>query len=333
MNATEPQPASGSETATGVGVYGGPALTAYGFGHGHPFGTDRHGAFRRHFESLGLDRLTLALPAVQATRADALLFHRAAYLDRVKRLSAHGSGFLDRGDTPIFAGVWEAALTVAGSVLDAIRRITAGELKRAFIPIAGLHHARADHAAGFCVLNDCAIAIEALRHRHGMRRGAAVDREDHHGDGVVKAEEDHPECFIVDVHEDGRFLYPGTGTVTETGIGAAIGTKLNIPLPPQADDAVFREIWYAVEAFLARAEPEFVIFQCGADSLAGDPIAHLGLSPASHALAARSLCQMADTHCSGRLLALGGGGYKPDNLAAAWAAVIREMLDPPESGP
>jgi len=315
-----------SQSQQTVGVYAGEALAAYGFGEGHPFGPDRFRAFLKRFRTLGLDRRTRILEPVMGGEADALAFHTAAYVALLQERSADGAGFLDYGDTPAFPGIWEAALTVVGSVLDGIERILAGEIRRAFVPIAGLHHARRDLAAGFCALNDCGIAIEVLRRRHHICRVAYVDIDAHHGDGVFYAFEEDPDCCIVDLHEDGRFLYPGSGAVTESGRGRAKGTKLNLPLPPEAGDALFEKLWPKVESFVERLEPEFILLQCGADSLAGDPITHLALSSASHAHAARSLCRIADRHCDGRLLAMGGGGYNRENLADAWTAVVGAML-------
>ena len=149
----------------------------------------------------------------------------------------------------------------------------------------------------------------------------------HHGDGVYYAFEDDSELTIVDIHEDGRFLYPGTGAVEETGKGAASGTKLNIPMPPGASDRVFFDAWEYIEDFVDKAQPEFILFQCGADSLAGDPITHLGYTSEAHRHATLRLCGLADRHCQGRLLALGGGGYNLKNLADAWCAVVEAMIE------
>ena len=197
------------------------------------------------------------------------------------------------------------------------------------MPIAGLHHARRDSAAGFCVFNDAGVAIEALRRRHGVRRIAYVDIDAHHGDGVFYAFEDDPDLIFADTHEDGRFLYPGTGAASETGTGKARGAKLNIPLPPGADDAVFLRAWPEIEEFVRRSRPEFILLQAGADSVAGDPITHLQLTPAAHAHAGARLCALADECCRGRIVALGGGGYNRANLAAAWCAVVAAMLGEP----
>jgi acetoin utilization protein AcuC len=175
------------------------------------------------------------------------------------------------------------------------------------------------------VFNDLGVVIETLRSQYGIRRVAYIDIDVHHGDGVFYPYEDDPDLIFADIHEDGRHLYPGTGHEHETGRGRAVGTKLNIALEPGAGDQAFMLAWLRVEAHLARFEPEFVVFQCGADGLAGDPLAHLQYSPATHTHAARALVRIAGRFAGGRLMAFGGGGYKRDNLAKAWSAVLREI--------
>ncbi|MFQ5624980.1 MAG: acetoin utilization protein AcuC [Paracoccaceae bacterium] len=262
-----------------------------------------------------------------AERDELLAFHAADYLDFVAERCAAGSGFLDGGDTPAMPGIDGAAAAVVGAVIEALERVMDGSVRRAFVPIAGLHHAGRSHAAGFCVFNDCGVAIELLRRRHGLRRVAYVDIDAHHGDGVFYAFEEDEDLLFADIHEDGRMLYPGTGHAHETGTGAATGTKLNLPLKPGADDDDFRRAWTRVEAYLDTQRSEFIILQCGADSVAGDPITHLRFTPAAHGFAARRLCAMADRHCGGRLIGVGGGGYNRENLALAWTAVVSSFVD------
>jgi acetoin utilization protein AcuC len=312
-----------------VCLFHGEALGRYGFGGGHPFNPYRLRAFWRGVEAAGLDKaenLTLCQP-VLADRAAIERFHTAAYVGQVIRQSKSGEGFLDYGDTPAFIGVYEAAATVVGSTLDALARILRGECRRAFVPIAGLHHARRDRAGGFCVFNDCGVAIETLRAVHHVQRVAYVDIDAHHGDGVFYAFEEDPDLLFADLHEDGQFLYPGTGAVDETGKGRAKGTKLNIPMPPNADDAAFHKAWERVEEYLEQAKPAFILFQCGADSVAGDPLTHLRYSPEAHAFAAKRLCAIAERHAQGRVLGMGGGGYNHDNIAAAWSGVVKAFLE------
>jgi acetoin utilization protein AcuC len=310
-----------------VTVYHGEELARYGFGHGHPFGTERLGRFWEAMERRGLTaRVRVARP-VCAERDELASFHDPAYLDLVAERSESGVGYLDYGDTPSFPGVFEAAAWVAGSTLDGLAKVVAGDTRSAFVPIAGLHHARRGSAGGFCVFNDCGIAIELARSRHGLRRIAYVDIDAHHGDGVFYGFEDDPDLIVADIHEDGRFLYPGTGFEHETGTGEAAGTKLNIALPPGAGDREFAEAWRRVEDHVDAGRPELVILQCGADGLAGDPLTHLDYSAAAHRLATTRLCALADRHCGGRLLALGGGGYSPAGIADAWCTVVEAMLD------
>jgi len=307
-------------------VYAGSALAEYGFGDGHPFGPDRFHAFWRALQAQGLDKRVEIRSPVAGKREDALLFHTPDYVERVEQLSREGNAMLD-ADTPAFKGVYEAALTVVGSTLDASDRILSGETSGAFVPIAGLHHARRDGSAGFCVFNDCGIVIEAARQRYGVEKLAYVDIDAHHGDGVFYAFEEDPGVIIADLHEDGRFLYPGTGALEETGKGRAAGTKLNIPLPPEANDQMFFNLWPRVEHFIEKNNPEFIILQCGADSMAGDPITDMAFSHNAHRHAAGALSRLAMRCGAKGVLALGGGGYNRENLAMAWTAVVEALTE------
>jgi len=220
-----------------VGVVVSERLARYGFGDGHPFGPDRLAAFVRELTARGLTQRVATLEPRQASDAELRSFHTTEYLDFVRERSASGTGLLDAGDTPAFKGVYEAAAGVVGATLASMEAIMQGRCRRAFVPIAGLHHAARNRAAGFCVFNDCGVAIEQLK-QAGMKAVAYVDIDAHHGDGVFYAFEDDARVVFADLHEDGRYLYPGTGAAGETGRGAAAGMKLNVPLPPGADDAV-----------------------------------------------------------------------------------------------
>jgi acetoin utilization protein AcuC len=307
-------------------VYKGSELASYGFGDPHPFGFDRHDVFQNELAQAGLgDGIAYAAPR-RASVDELLLFHTADYINLVSKKSSEGRGYLDDGDTPAMPGIFDAASDVVGTTLAAVDAIMDGTCKRAFVPIAGLHHAARDHAAGFCVFNDCGVAVEYLRKKYGIRRIAYIDIDAHHGDGVFYGFEDDPDLIFADIHEDGRNLYPGTGAAEETGTGRARGTKLNIPMPPGAEDAEFHREWSRVESFLERAKPEFILFQCGADSLKGDPITNLCYTEQAHADAAAALCRIADKHCGGRIIGTGGGGYNRDNLARAWTRVVESFV-------
>ena len=310
-----------------VYVYRGDAIARYGFGDDHPFGIDRHDVFQKELGDANLGDRIEYHDTRRATVDELVLFHTPDYIDKVSRMSQDGRGFLDAGDTPAFQGIFEITSDVVGTTLAAVDAVMAGDARRAFVPIAGLHHATRDSAAGFCVFNDCGIAVEYLRSKHGLERIAYVDIDAHHGDGVFYGFEKDPNLIFADMHEDGRYLYPGTGAADETGKGKARGTKLNIPLKPGALDSDFDAAWERVEAYLEDAKPEFIIFQCGADSLKGDPITHLCFTEEAHAKAARRLCDLADRHSSGRIVGTGGGGYNRRNLARAWTRVVQSFAE------
>ena len=313
--------------ANRTGVYIGENIRRYGFLEGHPFGVDRHDSFWNEAVRSGLDKQVEVLTPVRCSEEDLARFHDQEYIEFLKRKSAEGTGYLDEGDTPVFPDVFNVSSYIVGSDLDAIDRMMQGEFTRIFVPIAGLHHATPRSAAGFCTISDLGVVIKTLRERYGIKKIAYVDIDAHHGDGVFYAFESDPDLIFADIHEDGRFLYPGTGFSYETGKGDAVDTKLNIPVMPNSDNEVFFESWGRLEEFVKSFEPEFIVFQAGADSIKGDPLTHMEFTPEAHGYACRRLCKIADEYCNGRILATGGGGYNLRNLALGWCEVVRSLVE------
>ena len=309
-----------------VQLYVGDALGKYGFPNGHPFGPDRQDAFWKEAVKQGLPKRVRLREPREASRDEIERFHTSDHVERVDTLSQEGYGSIDYGDTPAYRGVYDASANVVGSALDGLEQVMRGETLRTFQPIGGLHHARRQTAAGFCVFNDCGVVIDTLRSEYGITRVAYVDIDVHHGDGLYYPYEDDPDLIYADIHEDGRFLYPGTGHAHEQGKGEAAGIKLNIPMEPGAGDNQFYEAWDTVEEHLRKHKPEFILFQAGADSVAGDPLAHLQYTPKAHGHAAKRLCALANELTGGKIMGFGGGGYNRNNLAAAWCAVVDEFV-------
>jgi acetoin utilization protein AcuC len=308
-------------------VFFGDELARYGFGGSHPWGTDRIYAFWSKLQNENVANIVVEQP--ETTTEEAVLsFHERDYVELVKMASKQCRSIpLDRGDTPSFRGIFEATLYVVGSALAALDMVMQGrdragrKIEHAFVPIAGLHHARRDSAGGFCVFNDVGVAIIQARKKYGIKRIAYVDIDAHHGDGVFYEFESDPLLFFADVHEHG--IYPGTGSASETGKGEATGTKLNIPLEPGSGDSEFFKAFAKVEEFVDSCRPELIFLNCGADSLAGDPITDLRYSARAHGHAAQALHDLAHKHCNGRIIAVGGGGYNRANIGAAWTEVVK----------
>ncbi len=305
-----------------LGIVYGKELALYSFGPSHPFRAERLEAFWNLASKLK-DKVKLIKP-VLASEDDVLLFHTKEYVDFVKAKSKEGTGLLDYGDTPAFKGVYEASCWYVGSVLQCLKLILDKDVKRAFCPIAGLHHAHRDRASGFCVFNDAGIAIEKAKKDYNIKRILYVDIDAHHGDGVFYAFEEDPDVWIADIHQ--AMLYPGTGNEEETGKGKAEGTKLNIPLIPGSGDEEFKLAFDKVVNFANKARPELIILQCGGDGMAGDPITQLEYQNA-HKYAAEKLKEIADKFCEGKILAVGGGGYNLQNTAKAWTSICKVFLE------
>jgi acetoin utilization protein AcuC len=183
-----------------------------------------------------------------------------------------------------------------------------------------------DRAAGFCVYNDPSAAIDwALR--NGVERIAYIDIDVHHGDGVERIHVDDPRVLTISLHESGRFLFPGTGAVTDIGGPGALGSAVNVPLLPGTTGDVWLGAFDAVVEPLVRAfAPDVLVTQLGCDTHATDPLAHLMLTLDDLTAMYARLHRLAHEVCEGRWVATGGGGYQlVDVVPRAWTLAFAEM--------
>jgi acetoin utilization protein AcuC len=305
-----------------VGVVEGEELLSYSFPSPHPFTAERARVFWQELDRKGVQRVRLR--PQKASEEMLELFHSKEHIRFVKMASHLGYGYLDQGDTPAFPGIFEAAQYVVGSTLHSAESVLTGNIDHSFNPVGGLHHARRGLSAGFCVFNDVGVLFEALR-KKGISRILYVDIDVHHGDGVYYEYEGDKDVFIFDIHEDGRYIYPGTGRDDEVGSGDAVGTKVNVPLQPGSDDEDVEEMLVRMEEHARRSRPEFIVLQAGADGLEGDPLASLRYTERTHARVSSMLHSLAHELCEGRIVSLGGGGYLPENCARAWTAVVSSL--------
>lgn len=310
----------------------------YDFGPSHPLQPVRVELTVALIRACGLTDSddVLTLPGEPFGTDDVLRLHAPAYVECVQRLSADPDPFgeprfgLGGSDNPVFAGMHEASLEVCGASVAAAKAVWEGRVTHAFNPAGGLHHAMADRAAGFCIYDDPALAIDWLL-RNGAGRVAYVDVDTHHGDGVQSLYYDDPRVLTVSLHEDGRYLFPGTGFPHEIGVGDARGTALNVPLAPTTAGAVYLEAFDAVvpDALDAFA-PDVVVTQLGCDTHVTDPLAHLALTTGDYAALAERLHGLAHRHAAGRWVAVGGGGYQLASVVPrAWTIYFAELAGRP----
>ena len=205
--------------------------------------------------------------------------------------------------------------------LVAAELVASREVDAAFSISGGLHHAAADHASGFCVFNDPALAIHYFLGR-GLRV-AYVDIDAHHGDGVQQACFGDDRVLTISVHESGQYLFPGTGFVKELGVGRGAGYSVNLPLYPYTNDELYLEAFHEVVPPLLRAfAPDVLVTQLGIDSYHNDPLTHLQITTRGYVEAVTELSRMGIPW-----LALGGGGYDLMAVARAWTLAYGVMLD------
>ena len=262
-----------------------------------------------------------------ATEAELLLIHAPEYIEAVEGIS-RGESYFDParynlsayGDNPPYPGMYEASALSTGASLVAADLLLEGRARVAFSISGGLHHAAWDHASGFCIFNDPAVAIAHLVGR-GLRV-AYVDIDAHHGDGVQNAFYDTDRVLTISLHESGRYLFPGTGEVTETGSGRGAGYSVNLPFLPYTGDSVY--CWafdQIVPPLVSAFRPDVLVAQLGVDAYFRDPLAHLQLSTRTYGYVAPQLLTLAPL-----VLALGGGGYDPEAVARVWTLEYGLML-------
>ena len=313
-------------------------LVKYDFGPGHPLAPVRVELtieLARQFGVLDADGVTVAAPP-PATDAELELVHDPRYIAAVKRASGADPGAvvgrfgLGTEDDPIFPGMHEASALVAGATLAAARAVWSGGALHGASIGGGLHHAMADHASGFCVYNDPAIAIRWLLDA-GAERVAYVDIDVHHGDGVQAAFYDDPRVLTISLHEHPATLFPGTGRASETGGPDALGYAVNVALPAGTRDAGWLRAFHAVVPPLLREfQPRILVSQHGCDTHWMDPLANLELTIDAQRAAHAAVHSLAHEVAGGRWLLTGGGGYELVKVVPrTWTHLLAEAAGRP----
>ena len=308
-----------------------PEFLTYRLSPDHPLNPVRLDLTMRLARELGVLEGVELLEPEPAPAAEVERIHASSYMAAVRVAPEQGEDplhGLGTDDNPIFPHMHEASSLVCGGSLLAAREIAEGRADRAVSIAGGLHHAMRDRASGFCIYNDCAVAISWLLD-HGFERIAYVDVDVHHGDGVQAAFYSDPRVLTISLHQHPLTLWPGTGWPSEYGEGAAAGTAVNVPLPPGTADAEWLRAFHAVvPSMLAAFRPQLLVTQCGADTHAEDPLANLRLSVDGHRTIYRELRDLADRTAGGRWLAFGGGGYGLFRVVPrSWTHLLATVLD------
>jgi len=292
----------------------------YDYGPTHPLQITRLKLAYDLIKGYGLLDIPSAqfIPTNKAEEKDLAIFHSEEYLNILKQANeGHfvGDAYLyglGPGDNPIFPGLFDWSLLLAGATLQAIDFVVSGKGEVAFNVAGGLHHAMRSRASGFCYINDPVIGIMNLLSRG--KRVAYLDIDAHHGDGVQKAFYGSSRVLTISLHETGSTLFPGTGFEYEIGEGEGEGYSVNLPFPPHTDDEIY--VWAfeeVVPEFIHAFRPDITVTQLGVDTFYNDPLTNLDLSILGYERVLKSIRALAP-----RWVALGGGGYNISNVARAW---------------
>jgi acetoin utilization protein AcuC len=298
-----------------------PKLEEYTYPPGHPFNTIRAKKTREVVNSMGLLAAPdmVEIPPEPADRVVLKKFHSARYLHLLQSASKGRWNYealnmgLGTSDCPVFDGMYEYTLLAVGATLTAARLILDEKARVAFNPSGGFHHAHPERASGFCYINDVALGCMVLAEQN--KRVLYLDVDVHHGDGVAYAFYDRCDVMTISLHQNPKTLFPGTGFEDEIGTGKGKGYCVNIPLPIGTYDDAYMLAFKTVVLPLMRAfKPDCIVFELGADALAGDPLANLALTNNVYVDIIKHLLSFEKP-----ILMTGGGGYNVDNTVRAWS--------------
>jgi len=268
-----------------------------------------------------------------ATDEEIGLIHDNRYIEAVKK-AGYGKLSEDEAekfglgteDTPIFSNMHEASSLIVGGTLTAVEAVMSGQYAHALNLGGGLHHSFRGRASGFCIYNDCAIAIQYIRKNY-QAKVLYIDTDAHHGDGVQLAFYDDSYVCTLSIHETGRYLFPGTGTIYERGHGEGYGYSFNIPLDAFTEDESFLDCYkQSLTKIIEYFKPDVIVTQNGADAHYYDPLTHLSASMQIYREIPKLAHELAHQYCNGRWIGLGGGGYDIWRVVPrAWSLLWMEM--------
>lgn len=305
----------------------------YSFSEEHPFNQKRITLTLDLLKKLQAIEEKHIVPPRIATDEEILLIHDEKFVNAVKKASKEelslsmGNVYgIGTEDTPIFPNMHEASALLVGGTLTAVDEVMSGRATRALNLGGGLHHGFKGRASGFCVYNDSSVAIKYIQEKY-KAKVLYVDTDAHHGDGVQWTFYDDPSVCTLSIHETGRYLFPGTGKVTERGNGKGYGTSFNFPIDAFTEDESFLSIYKtAIEEVTKHFKPDVILTQNGVDAHYFDPLTHLYGTMNIYKEIPKIAREMANQYCEGRWIAVGGGGYDIWRVVPrAWAHLWLEM--------
>ncbi|HCM83036.1 MAG TPA: histone deacetylase family protein [Alphaproteobacteria bacterium] len=288
--------------------------------HPHPENPGRLAAIQAAVRAATLYSELEIHDAPAASLGDINRAHSAEYIALVQRAANSGKHVMLDPDTYFGPHSWDAALHAAGAGCLAVDLLMNGTAVRAFCAVRPPgHHALRDGANGFCTFNNVAVAARYAQAAHGLERVVILDFDVHHGNGTEDIFAGDENVLCISFYEDG--LWPrGLGEVPPLGDNC-----MNLPMPRRCDPEIYHQLMRdKVMPAIAAHQPDLIIIAAGfdahrddppGDKLHSDPPGVQLLTDADFSAMTRTLCEFADSHCHGRVIAMLEGGYTHAVLA------------------
>jgi acetoin utilization deacetylase AcuC-like enzyme len=185
-------------------------------------------------------------------------------------LRGRGGYYLMDLSACIVEGTYEAALASANCALSAASSSFVHHNSSFALCRPPGHHAGRDYAAGYCFINNAAVAANWLA---AKGRTAILDIDYHAGNGTQDIFYERNDVLTVSIHGDPDFEYPHyAGFADETGSGDGLGYHKNIPLPQGTDDTGYLSALDEALGAVRQFAPDFLVLSAGTDTAAGDPL-------------------------------------------------------------
>jgi acetoin utilization deacetylase AcuC-like enzyme len=271
------------------------------------------------------------IPVRRAERDELLLIHSPEYVDMVASTEGKDYTYLDP-DTQTSEGSYEAALLAAGGLCEAISMVNSGELDNAFALVRPPgHHAERSRSMGFCLFNNVAVGARYAREVLDLHRILVVDWDLHHGNGTQHSFEDDASVLFFSTHQ--YPFYPGSGAFGEAGIGSGEGYTVNVPLSVGFGDEEYIGIVETILRPIAlEFDPEIILVSAGFDIYSGDPLGGMRVTPHGFAGLTRSILEIADICCGGKVVVTLEGGYSLQGLRDSVKEVLKALAGLSDAG-